>query len=115
MGLFDGTSLQRPVTCELCEKPLDECRCPRDASDQILPPQKQTAMIRLEKRPGGKVVTLIEGLDPSASDLDELLKQLKSKCATGGTVKEGVIELQGDHRAVALTMLSLMGYRTKLP
>ena len=114
-GLFDGTPLQRPVTCEICGKPLAECRCPRDASGQILLPNQQTAAARLEKRPGGKVVTVIEGLDPTAADLEGLLKQLKNKCAAGGTIADAAIEIQGDHRAVVEAILQSQGYRVKVP
>lgn len=113
-GLFDGTRFQRPVTCAVCEKPLAECRCPRDASGQVLLPSQQTAVVRLEKRAGGKVVTLLEGLDPKASDLEGLLKQLKGRCAAGGAVQEGLIQLQGDHRQVVAEVLASKGYRVKV-
>src|SRR5262245_57946208 len=57
--------------------------------------------LRLETRPGGRVVTLVLGLSGSESDLAALAKALKSACGTGGTVKDGVVELQGDHRTTA--------------
>ena len=113
MGLFDGTKFERPVTCDVCGKPLADCACPRDAAGKVLPPSKQTATIRLEKRPGGRVMTLVEGLDPSASDLAALLKTLKSRCAAGGTVTDATIELQGDHRDPATELLTSLGYRTR--
>lgn len=113
-GLFDGTPLQRPVTCEVCEKPLPECRCPRDASGKVLLPTEQTALVRLEKRPGGKLVTLIDGLDPTASNLDALLKHLRTHCAAGGTVQNGVVQLQGDHRENVAQALRGLGYRIKI-
>src|SRR5687768_722170 len=95
MGLFDGSKFERPVTCEVCGKAMGECVCPRDAAGRVLPPAKQTAVIRLEKRPGGRVMTLVEGLDPVASDLQALLKALKNRCAAGGAVAGSVIEIQG--------------------
>jgi translation initiation factor 1 (eIF-1/SUI1) len=49
----------------------------------------------MEKRPGGKVVTVAEGLDPKASDMDGLLKKLKIRRAAGGTVEKGKMEVQG--------------------
>ena len=113
MGLFDGTKFERPVTCDVCGKPLSDCACPRDAGGKVLLPTKQTATLRLEKRPGGRVMTVIEGLEPSASDLPALLKSLKSKCAAGGTVADATIELQGDHRDSALELLASLGYRTR--
>ena len=110
-GLFTGTPLERPITCEVCERPLAECTCPRDAAGNILLPRDQTAVIRLQKRRKGKVVTLITGLDSEASDLPGILKQLKITCATGGTITDdGTIEIQGDQRENVLKALKGMGY-----
>src|SRR5262249_55110951 len=114
MGLFDGTPLQRPVTCAACEKPLTECRCPRNAAGEILLPKDQPPPVGREKRGGGKTVTVITGLDPAASDLAALLGQFKSLCAAGGTVAEGRIEIQGDHREKILARLREMGYPAKV-
>lgn len=112
-GLFQGTSLERPVTCEACEKPLADCRCPRDAAGAILPPSKQTASIRIEKRNKGKTVTVIAGLDPVASDLESLLGELKSACGTGGAIDDGAMTLQGDQREKAAARLRAIGYKVK--
>jgi translation initiation factor 1 len=111
-GLFDGTPLQRPVTCERCEQPLDRCRCPRDAAGDITPPQQQPARVRREKR-GAKVVTVISGLDPTASNLPALLKQFRASCAAGGTIKDDTIEIQGDHREALIEQLHALGYPAK--
>ena len=113
MGLFDGTKFERPVTCDVCGMAMGDCACPRDVGGKVLPPSKQMGVIRLEKRPGGRVMTLIEGLDPVASDLEALLKALKSRCAAGGAVSGSVIEIQGDHRDAAAQHLESLGYRTK--
>lgn len=113
-GLFAGTPLERPVTCEVCEKPLDDRTCPRDATGRVLLPKDQTAIIRREKRRKGKVVTTITGLDPTASDLPAILKKLKSTCAAGGTVADNVIEIQGDHREKVAERLKQMGFTTKV-
>jgi translation initiation factor 1 len=110
-GLFDGTPLERPVTCEVCERPLFECRCPRDADGKVLLPRQQTARIRLEKRRKGKSVTTISGLDPAASDLPAILRDLKRRCSTGGTICDGVLELQGDQQQTAADALNEMGYK----
>ena len=61
----------------------------------------------------GKGVTLVTGLPLSASELNALGKKLKKKCGTGGTVKNGVIEIQGDHRDVLVTELIKLGYDAK--
>ena len=61
----------------------------------------------------GKLVTVITGLDPEANDLNDLGARLKNACGAGGTVKEGRIELQGDHRSAAERALRDIGYKTK--
>lgn len=112
-GLFAGTSLERPVTCERCEKPLADCRCPRSKEGSILPPSQQKVRIRREKR-GGKMVTVVAGLDPHANDLAALLKKWKAAMGTGGTLADGVeIELQGDHREKLLAQLKKEGFDAK--
>ncbi len=113
-GLFDGTSLERPVTCDICDAPIDACACPRDACGDVLSPKDQTVRIRREKRKKGKTVTVITGLDPIASDLTGILKKLKGACAAGGTVTDGNIEIQGDHRETVKTILDGLGFRAKL-
>ncbi len=112
-GLFAGTPLERPVTCETCGKPLEECGCPRDADGVVRLPSDQTATVRVEKRKKGKVVTTVTGLDPVASDLATLVKTLRNRCGAGGTVRDGSIELQGDHRDTVLETLASAGYCAK--
>lgn len=67
----------------------------------------------MEKRKWGKVYTLIKGLDPKEFDLKDIATQLKSKLACGGSYKNGVIELQGNHRFKILPVLEKMGFDTK--
>ena len=111
-GLFAGTSLERPVTCEVCERPLEECDCPRNAAGKVCRPRDQHAKVRLEKRRKGKTVTTVSGLDPDANDLARLLKRLKSSCGAGGTVSaEGMIEVQGDHREAVAKVLRDDGFK----
>jgi len=100
--LFAGTPWDRPPTCERCGKLESECSCPPPVVDPVrLAPETQIARLRLEKRAKGKVVTVVANLDPDGNDLPALAAQLKAKCGAGGTVKDGLIELQGDHVAVA--------------
>lgn len=88
------------------------CRCKKVKS---LPPQQQKAVIQLEKQGrGGKTVTVVRGLVLSPEDLKALSKDLKEACGTGGTVKEGEIEIQGDHRARVSARLKLLGYKTNV-
>ncbi|HMO56983.1 MAG TPA: translation initiation factor [Roseiflexaceae bacterium] len=76
--------------------------------------QQQTARIaRDRKRRGGKTVTVISGLRHDPATLEALLKQLKQQCGAGGTLKDGEIEIQGDHRERIAAALSAMGYRVK--
>ncbi len=75
----------------------------------------QTVYIqRSSKGRAGKQVTLISGLALAPTQLKELGEMLRKRCGTGGTVKDGVIELQGDHRENARTILLELGYRVKL-
>lgn len=68
---------------------------------------------RQSKGRGGKTVTLVRGLALDASALAVLGKQLRSACGAGGTVKDGVIEVQGDHRDAVMAALVKLGYRPK--
>ena len=113
-GLFDGTPLERPVTCEVCQETTDQCVCPRSESGEVLLPKDQPARVSREKRRKGKTVTVITGLSPVASTLNSILAQLKSVCAAGGTINDGRIEIQGDHRKRALSILRELGYPAKL-
>ena len=113
-GLFDGTPLERPVTCEVCEQPSAQCACPRSESGAVLLPKDQSARVGREKRRKGKTVTVITGLNPVVSNLDTILAKLKSACAAGGTISPDRIEIQGDHRERALSILRDLGYPAKL-
>ncbi len=83
---------------------------PPELCEQLVREQ-QFIKIRLDRRRFGKEVTIIEGLAGSSTELKELASRLKSKLATGGTVKEGRIELQGDHRhRVKQILIKEFGY-----
>jgi len=80
-----------------------------------LPPQQQTIYLHREsKGRGGKGVTLLKGLALSEPDLAALCKTLKQACGTGGTVKEGVIEIQGEQREKIAGLLTKLGYKVKV-
>ena len=75
----------------------------------------EVVRISVDKRRYGKVVTLIEGIDPKVEDINEIAKSLKKKVASGGTVKDGkIIELQGDHRETARAQLESMGFKVQM-
>ena len=111
-GLFDGTPLERPVTCAACDKSVADCDCPKDASGNVCLPADQPARVRREKRKG-KWVTVVSGLDPAASDLKALAKTLKSACSAGGSATGEGVEVQGDHRDKVVALLRSMGYPAK--
>jgi len=93
-------STEADSTCPGCHKPLRKCRC-RQVQDkgnarQIIDPAIRIS--RESKGRKGKGVTLVSGLTLPEAELRALAKRLKALCGSGGTVKDGVIEIQGDHR-----------------
>ena len=97
--------------CSSCGKQSAECICKIKRKDTI---PKGDGKIRVEKstkRRKGKGVSLISGLPLKGPSLKELAKKLKQKCGTGGTVKNGVIEIQGDHRDFLVEHLNTLGYK----
>jgi len=111
MRLFEGTPFDIPLTCDRCGKLEKECQCPPPKTPTVLP-QQQTARIAVEKRKRGKVVTVVRGLVDDQS-LAHLLSQLKSVCGAGGTLKDGIVEIQGEHPERVGEVLRGLGYRTK--
>lgn len=95
--------------CPACERPEKNCICKqqqsRPAGDGILRVSRET------KGRKGKGVTLVSGV-PDAL-LPSLAKEMKQRCGSGGTVKEGLIEIQGDHRDILLSWLLEKGYKAK--
>jgi translation initiation factor 1 len=78
-------------------------------------PQQQTIYLHREsKGRGGKGVTLVKGLVLSEGDLSALAKKLKQTCGSGGTVKDGVIEIQGEQRENIADALRKLGYKVKV-
>ena len=90
-------------------------RQPSAPPGPVLPPSQQTAVIhRASKGRGGKVVTLVKNLHLSPDAYKALTKHLKQTCGSGGTSKDGVIEIQGDHRETIAAVLQHLGYQTKM-
>jgi translation initiation factor 1 len=85
------------------------------STNASLSPQGQTIYLHRESSGrGGKAVTLVKKLILSDDDLKALTKKLKQECGTGGTIKDGVIEIQGEHRQQIADVLQKLGYKTKM-
>ncbi len=81
---------------------------------QTLPPYEQKLYVSLDKKQRkGKKVTLVEGFIGSDDDLKDLSKVLKSKCGVGGSVKDGLVLIQGDFKNKVVDLLTSMGYKCK--
>ena len=96
--------------CPSCGKQSVECICKKHTRT-ILKGDGKIRVERSTKGRKGKGVTLISGLPLEGASLKEFAKKLKQKCGTGGTVKNGVIEIQGDHRDVLVDHLNMFGYK----
>ena len=80
-----------------------------------LPSQQQTAYLHRESGGrGGKIVSVVKNLVLTEEDMKTLAKKLKQECGTGGTVKDGVIEIQGEHRQRMAEVLQKLGYKVKI-
>lgn len=104
-------STEHGKMCPVCREPLANCACSRQAampvSDGIVRVSRET------KGRKGKGVTLIKGLTLDAAALAQLGKQLKTTCGSGGTVKDGIIEIQGDHCERVIEILTKQGWVVK--
>jgi translation initiation factor 1 len=97
--------------CPGCSRPETACTCAATPA-AALPPARQLARLRLEKR-CGKAVTVVAGLVLAEAELKGLLKELKARCGAGGTVKDGNLEIQGDQRETVRDFLAAKGFRCK--
>lgn len=97
--------------CPSCGKPVSACSCSK--KKQAPKGDGRVRVGRQTKGRKGKGVTVITGLPLSGNDLLSLAKDLKKRCGTGGTVKNGVIEIQGDQRDVLVEELIKRGYAAK--
>jgi len=108
-GLVYSTESGR--MCPACRRPVAQCTCgkaaPVPAGDGIVRVQRET------KGRGGKAVTVVRGVPVDAAALVKLGQDLKAACGSGGTVKDGVIEVQGDHVAKVLALLEQRGFKAK--
>ena len=97
-------------TCPTCGKPIGECRGHRSETakgDGVVRVARET------KGRKGKGVTVITGVPLGGEQLQALAKQLKACCGAGGTVKDGIVEIQGEHRDTLVKELEDRGYQVK--
>ena len=111
MRLFEGTEFDIPPRCDHCGALEADCECPPAREPQV-PPEKQTLRLQVEKRKKGKLVTVVRGLC-ATNDNAELLSGLKNHCGSGGTLKDNVLEIQGDHLERISGYLKGCGFRLK--
>src|SRR5215213_11835057 len=111
-GLVYSTDAGR--MCPACRQPLPSCKC---AASTVRPMPAGDGIARIRREVGGrggKTVTVVTGLPLDEPALAALSKRLKSACGTGGTVKGGALEFQGDHRELLVSLLASEGFKTKL-
>jgi translation initiation factor 1 len=110
MALVYSTDAGR--MCPDCRQPKAACTCGKapaaPAGDGVV------RVSRESKGRGGKTVTLVRGLALDEAGLAALGKRLRSACGAGGAVKDGVLEIQGDHRERVAALLTESGHRVKL-
>lgn len=98
--------------CASCRKPVAKCACAPTAPQA----PRGDGVVRVgheTKGRGGKVVTVIRGLELDAAALAALGKRLRTACGAGGTVKDGVLEIQGDHHVRLIDYLTAEGWKVK--
>ena len=108
-GLVYSTESGR--MCPDCRQPVAQCVC----KAAMAPPAGDgtVRVSRETKGRGGKAVTLVKGVPLNLEGITTLGKQLKAACGSGGTVKDGVIEVQGDHADKVVAALTALGFRVK--
>ena len=110
-GLVYSTDLGR--TCPGCRRPIASCTC---AAAQARTKRGGDGIVRIRREiggRGGKTVTVVTGLNLDEVALIALSRRLKSACGTGGTVKGGALEFQGDHRDELASLLAQEGIESK--
>lgn len=103
-------STQFGELCGTCERPLTECRCGRVGG----PPSDGVVRVGREtKGRKGKGVTTVSGLPLAGAELKAFAKELKRACGTGGALKDGVLEIQGEHRDRIVALVEGRGWTVK--
>ena len=123
--LVYSTDGGRVSNCPRCGLPYKQCRCDQPSTGSGSesrtgsggqPAKKGDGIVRIvrdRKHRGGKTVTVITGVPANQNEIATLAQQLKKLCGSGGTIKDGVIEIQGDHCDKVQAKLTEMGYKVK--
>jgi translation initiation factor 1 len=109
-------STENGKMCPSCGRPVKECTCRKTAKRMPGPSVPNDGVVRIRRETKGrkgKGVTLISGVPLDDPGIRNLGKELKKKCGTGGTVRDGTIEIQGDHRDVLMAELRKQGWVVK--
>ncbi len=99
--------------CASCGKPAKECICREKVRKAIVPSDGIVRISRETKGRNGKGVTVITGIPLPFDECIELAKELKKRCGCGGTAKNGLIEIQGEHRDLLVEELTRRGFKVK--
>jgi len=108
MGIVYSTGVGR--ICPGCRRPQAQCVCKTAAAAAARTNAGKVRVSRQTQSRAGKAVTLITGLPLDAAQLALLARELKRQCGSGGTVKDGAIEIQGEHRDVVVAELQRRGF-----
>lgn len=104
--------------CPKCERPAAKCNCGKKSKAKpAAPTHPNDGIVRVQRETKGrkgKTVTTVHGLPLTGGDLKSFAKTLKSRCGTGGTIKDGVIEIQGDHRDALVSEIRKAGHTVKI-
>ncbi len=97
------------TNCPTCQRPVSRCKCQQEQ------PTSGDGIVRVRRElRRGKPTTVVMGVPLTDPELRDLAKILKKKCSTGGSVKQGIIEIQGDQRDAVVRELEARGYTVKL-
>lgn len=114
--------------CAECGRAIEACTCRKGArvdpaarrasaaAAVAQAPAAKDAVVRVGRQTqgrGGKGVTVITGLPLAPADLEKLVRELKQRCGSGGTVRDGTVEIQGEHRDTLVAELAKRGYTVK--
>ena|SRR2546425_10187541 len=124
--LVYSTDGGRVSSCPVCGQPYKHCHCDQSPAESPgsrhpvwgtgIPIHRGTGIVRVmrdRKHRGGKTVTVITGVPGNESEMATLAQRLKKLCGSGGTVKDGNIEIQGDHCDKVQAKLAELGYKVK--